>query len=372
MCVGGDGCCPSSCTDETDSDCGPTVFPGGNTGNQTWTRAASPYIVEGDVIVQAGATLTLEPGVVVQFAGADALQSGRDPQRIELTVRGTLIANGTPEAPIVLETVSSGTSHGLWYGVEVEASAASASISHATIRNAALAVRSDAAGTRFSLSNTHVSSCDRGLELTDCTSELKDLSFDKCFSAIYVNGGAPSLTNIAITNAGSSAAPHHMIFAGPDTGPMTMTNLLISFWGIHDYRGVSTAISTGTGVTNVMNATIVGNSEGNLLSTSGALNVTNSILIGGTNLKDQSATGTVMVEHSDIWNTAGVVGETNISANPLFVGDGDYRLTATSPCIDVGTQTGAPAFDLDGNPRPVDGDGVSGAAVDLGAYERVP
>jgi len=51
-------------------------------------------------------------------------------------------------------------------------------------------------------------------------------------------------------------------------------------------------------------------------------------------------------------------------AQHFLVPGGDFRLLATSPAVDAGTAAGAPAADLDGNPRPV------GAAVDLGAYER--
>ncbi len=51
-------------------------------------------------------------------------------------------------------------------------------------------------------------------------------------------------------------------------------------------------------------------------------------------------------------------------AQHFLVPGSDFRLLATSPAIDAGTATGAPADDLEGNPRPV------GAAVDLGAYER--
>jgi hypothetical protein len=43
----------------------------------------------------------------------------------------------------------------------------------------------------------------------------------------------------------------------------------------------------------------------------------------------------------------------------------DYHLSATSPAIDRGTTTSAPATDLDGNSRP------HGAGIDIGAYEYV-
>lgn len=48
----------------------------------------------------------------------------------------------------------------------------------------------------------------------------------------------------------------------------------------------------------------------------------------------------------------------------------DLHLGGASPCVDAGTNSGAPAADLDGNPRPMNG-GHS-ATIDLGAYEYDP
>ncbi len=55
----------------------------------TWTAAASPYTFGNAVTISSGVTLTLEPGVVVKASGNGAL-----------SVRGTLVANGTPENKI--------------------------------------------------------------------------------------------------------------------------------------------------------------------------------------------------------------------------------------------------------------------------------
>lgn len=64
----------------------------------------------------------------------------------------------------------------------------------------------------------------------------------------------------------------------------------------------------------------------------------------------------------------GFVETGNINADPLFVGGGDYRLTANSPCIDVGEDLSATGLvtDLDGNVRPY------GYSYDIGAYEFDP
>jgi hypothetical protein len=63
-------------------------------GTTTWTPGAGPYQVRGEVTVPAGATLVIEPGTAVHFeAGA------------ELSVRGTLVARGTPTSRIQFTSV---------------------------------------------------------------------------------------------------------------------------------------------------------------------------------------------------------------------------------------------------------------------------
>ena len=38
------------------------------TSNTMWTKAESPYVISGDLIIESGVTLTIEPGVVVKFS----------------------------------------------------------------------------------------------------------------------------------------------------------------------------------------------------------------------------------------------------------------------------------------------------------------
>lgn len=63
----------------------------------------------------------------------------------------------------------------------------------------------------------------------------------------------------------------------------------------------------------------------------------------------------------------------SISLDPQFINPtvGNYRLSLGSPSIDTGTNDlhGLPIADFDANARIVDGDGVGGAIIDMGAFE---
>ena len=72
--------------------------------------------------------------------------------------------------------------------------------------------------------------------------------------------------------------------------------------------------------------------------------------------------------------SSGLSGTGNITADPQFLdaGGGDIRLKGGSPCIDAGATVAGITDDLDGNPRPIDGNFDSTASYDMGAYEYNP
>ncbi len=75
-----------------------------------------------------------------------------------------------------------------------------------------------------------------------------------------------------------------------------------------------------------------------------------------------SSNDSVSVTYSNIED--GWAGVGNISLDPLFIGGGDYHITADSPCIDTGIDAGVDT-DIDGHPRP------SFDGFDMGSDEYV-
>ncbi|MEM7655813.1 MAG: right-handed parallel beta-helix repeat-containing protein, partial [Bacteroidota bacterium] len=66
-----------------------------------WNRQGSPYLIEGEAIVPAGKTLTIEPGTVVLFkTGTNTVYGSEGFGLGILRVRGQLIARGTEERMI--------------------------------------------------------------------------------------------------------------------------------------------------------------------------------------------------------------------------------------------------------------------------------
>lgn len=88
--------------------------PGNVSADTTWSGTVE---VAGDVVVEAGATLTLAPGTEVRFAARDARAAGFDTSRCELLVYGDLAVEGDAEAPVALRSARSVPGRRDWVGV---------------------------------------------------------------------------------------------------------------------------------------------------------------------------------------------------------------------------------------------------------------
>ena len=83
-----------------------TNVSGGIYQNTTWTLAGSPYMVTGSIVIFPNRTLTIEPGVQIICTADTTFNTGNF---IYLEVRGTLIADGTSNIPVVFKSTNNTT-----------------------------------------------------------------------------------------------------------------------------------------------------------------------------------------------------------------------------------------------------------------------
>jgi parallel beta-helix repeat protein len=185
---------------------------------------------------------------------------------------------------------------------------------------------------------------------------------------IHTVGGTTTLTNNNLS--GNAANRGGGIFT--IGGTHTLTNNSLS--GNTARSGAGGGIFISDGPHTLTNNSLSGNTAGfgGGIYTEGGTNTLTNNIIWGNSSGIESNGGDLTVTHSIVQQASGVYSGTgNLNEDPLFVDQpaeglgtsGDLRLMDTSPAIDAGTNSGAPATDLDGQPRPL------GAGYDMGAFE---
>ncbi|MGE5295210.1 MAG: right-handed parallel beta-helix repeat-containing protein, partial [Solirubrobacterales bacterium] len=338
----------------------------------TWKKSKSPYIVAGDITVPKNKTLTIEPGVVVKFAGHFGLTVG---------YRATLKAVGTADDPIVFTAID--TDEG-WFGIRFINSASDDQLQYCTLE---YAMKPDATGGSFvDLYGGAVLCCgSRDYEPGSPTYTCPTI--DSCRIAnnrasvgggimCYYGGDAIITNNVIVDNAadmyGAGIAMYYV--------NCTVANNVIA----RNYASVGGGIMNWMGVPSITNNTIVGNKPSAMyleVTTSDywmvePVSVENNILWQN---EIHMAEGVLEEEYDIRYNDiqGGWTGTGNIAVDPLFADaeNGDYHLKSqagrwdpstaswvlddvTSPCIDAGS----PSTDFSNEPAP------NGLCVNMGAY----
>jgi hypothetical protein len=145
--------------------CGETQKSGLLTSDATWTVADSPITLTGPVGVAAGVTLTIEPGVTVDFG------------KFYMQINGTLNARGTSDAKIVFTSSQRWiTSSQMIMFMPSSTGWNEQTSSGCIIENAVF--------------NTTI------LSIQDCSPEIKGSTFSLAKNTpVVVNGGAPIIKN---------------------------------------------------------------------------------------------------------------------------------------------------------------------------------
>ena len=309
--------------------------------------AGTPYAIGGDLSVGPGVTVTIQPGAVLTFAASDIMQSGVDPARGELIVRGKLVANGTTAQPTQLL----GTSAGSWFGIVVDpnAGAGAMELSHATLASPLVGIFHRSATATVSTSDVTISSVGT--------------------AGLRVEAGAPTYDGIA-TSGGLYG------FEVLASGSLTLTNCVAR---TTTNTGARFAATTSGRSLSLVNCTLDDNGTYGVFSSgaAGSVSIKNSIITNSFWGIYRNDSSTYSVTYSNIWGnstnlTGGPTAGTGcISQNPQYVSTTNLQLQGSSVCIDAGTATGAPMNDQRGVTRPLDGDGINGTAYDMGAFEYV-
>ena len=187
---------------------GATTVTTNITWNTTWTEAGSPYVVDGSPAIMAGATLTIEPGVVVKF--------GYNCAQFYVAWGAAINAIGTAEKPIYFTSIAddavggdtngdgsaTAPSEASWIHMFFDAGS-TGNFDHAVIRyagspycwNRSKSALYNAGGGTLTVSNSEFYKNVAGMRLLAGTANVSNSDFHGQGRGILLQGGNASVSN---------------------------------------------------------------------------------------------------------------------------------------------------------------------------------
>ncbi|MFH1998778.1 MAG: right-handed parallel beta-helix repeat-containing protein [Planctomycetota bacterium] len=300
--------------------------------------------VIGDVIVENGVTLTIAPGVIVEFQ-----------DYYGIAIQGRLLAVGTPASRIVFTTDDPGS-----FAINAE---------HTGCWS----------GLRF-----HDTPETNGMSrLECCILEYSKATFSSRDAYPY-GGGAISLYNfskLVVSRCilrNNVAANGGALFLYRNANALIEGNLIVDNHALENAAAIYCSYSFPEIVNNTVANNTIHNAENPYIDSTALLTfLAKPKLLNNIFYRNDPE---IVYMHSQLFENkeyytlynnieAYEGGGLNLDGDPGFIAEpglfADYRLRHSSPCINRASNTGSPAVDLEGNARPHMG------TMDMGAYEYV-
>ncbi len=344
------------------------------TSNTTWTKNNASgdgvWIVDvpnDSLIIDTGATLTIEPGVTVKFHD-DVL----------FLVKGAIIAEGTSQDSIIFTLDDAPGSATEWSGIKL--------LSDSVTVNKLIYCRIEYgdADISFNMNNSYEGNgggifCGADISqntiIQHCT--IQNNKAREGGGGIFIEGKPKIEYNlIRYNNAGQFGGgigirgSSVLDFANPSGG----NNIIIHNRADGQGGGGIGVFANANG--SFINDLIYDNHSLNgsgggifLYSSTSFLTMKNAIIWENSANSDNQIFGVVNLTYSDV--EGGYSGTGNINSDPQFnnSANDDFHFEATSAVVDAGTNDGISPVDFDGNSRPFDGDRNGDAVADMGPFE---